>query len=155
MFSKRKAYDKEMRKEINGLFQMFDHRAFHYWVNEDKIYGDYIVPNRDYTTANSSDLVVNGTFDLINFFPVALDLEKFKAAWGNRVSYEIKPEWGSTNSFNFCLADIPWNVAGSVQTTNTTTLAGQLCPQHLLSRCRLTALNFLTRSSASSRRIRG
>lgn len=103
----------------------FDNRTFYYWVNEDKIYGDYIVPNRDYTKANSSDLVVNGTFDLINFFPVALDLEKFKAAWGDRVSYEIKPEWGNTNSFNFCLADIPWNVAGSVQTMNATTLAGQ------------------------------
>lgn len=103
----------------------FDNRMFYYWVNEDKIYGDYIIPNKEYTTANSSDLVVNGTFDLINFFPVALDFQKFKAAWGNRVSYEIKPEWGNANSFNFCLADIPWSVAGSVQTTNTTTLAGQ------------------------------
>ena len=102
-----------------------DGRTFRYWVNEDTARGDHIVPDGNYTTANASDLVVNGTFDLINFFPVALDFGKFRAAWGDRVSYEVKPEWGGTNSFNFCLADVPWNAAGSVQTSNATTLAGQ------------------------------
>ncbi len=102
-----------------------DGRAFRYWVNEDRIHGDCIVPGRECATANSSDLAVNGTFDLINFFPAALDLEKFRAAWGDRVTYEIRPGWDSTNSVNFCLADVPWSRAGSIQTTNVTTLAGQ------------------------------
>ena len=103
----------------------FDNQTFYYWINEDTIYGEYIVPNTEYTTPNASDLVVNGTFDLINFFPVALDLSKFTEAWQNRVTYTLHPEWGNTNSFNFCFADVPWNQAGTIQTTNVTTLAGQ------------------------------
>ena len=103
----------------------FDGQTFYYWINECKIYGDYIVPNMEYTVRNTSDLVVNGTFDLVNFFPVALDLSKFTDAWQNRVTYTLHPEWGNTNSFNFCFADVPWSQAGSIQTTNVTTLAGQ------------------------------
>ena len=103
----------------------FDGQTFYYWINECKIYGDYIVPNMEYTVRNTSDLVVNGTFDLVNLFPVALDLSKFTEAWQNRVTYTLYPEWENTNSFNFCFADVPWSQAGSIQTTNVTTLAGQ------------------------------
>ena len=103
----------------------FDNQEFYYWINEDTIHGEYIVPNTEYTTPNSSDLVVNGTFDLVNFFPIALDLSKFTEAWQNRVTYTLYPEWGNTNSFNFCFADVPWSRAGSIQTTNVTSLAGQ------------------------------
>ena len=101
-----------------------DGRTFYHWVNEDTIKGDYIGAS-DNHAFNKDDLVVNGTFDRINFFPVALDLSKFSAAWGGRATYEIKPASGNAESFNFCLADIPWNAAGSVQTTNATTLSGQ------------------------------
>ncbi len=103
----------------------FDNQTFYYWINECNIYGDYIVPGREYTVRNTSDLVVNGTFDLVNLFPVALDLSKFTDAWQNRVTYTLHPDWGNTNSFNFCFADVPWNQAGSIQTTNVTTLTGQ------------------------------
>ena len=113
----------------------FDGRTFYYWINECKIYGDYIVPDREYTVRNSSDFVVNGTFDLVNLFPVALDLSKFTDAWQNRVTYTLHPEWGNTNSFNFCFADISWSEAGKIQTTNVTTLAG-----HPLSSASLTSL---------------
>ncbi|MBQ6330996.1 MAG: alpha/beta hydrolase, partial [Kiritimatiellae bacterium] len=110
-------------------------RSFYYWVNECKVYGDYIVPGRKYTAMNSSDLVVNGTFDLVNFFPVALDFKPFMDAWGDQVTYVVKPEWPSENSFNFCFADVPWNRAGSIQTTNTLTISG-----HGLSSAPLAAL---------------
>ena len=112
-----------------------DGRTFYYWVNEDTIYGDYIMPGREYTTPNSSDLVVNGTFDLVNFFPVALDLAAFTAAWQGRVAYRIRTNWYNPDSFNFCFADVPWNKAGTIQTTNVTTTTG-----HALSAAPLTAL---------------
>ena len=73
---------------------------------------------------NTRDLKVNGTFDLVNFFPVALELSAFAAAWQDRVAYTVKPKWGSANTFNFCFADVPWSRAGSIQTTNVTTTAG-------------------------------
>ena len=102
----------------------FDDQTFYYWINQDVIRGDRIgqVSN---SSLNAGDLFVNGTFDLVNFFPVALDLSKFTEAWQNRVTYTLRPEWGNTNSFNFCFADIPWSQAGKIQTTNVTTLAGQ------------------------------
>ncbi len=102
----------------------FDNQKFYYWINQDTIRGDRI-GHINNSVANSGDLLVNGTFDLVNFFPVALDLSKFTDAWQNRVTYTLYPEWGNTNSFNFCFADVPWNLAGSIQTTNVTTLAGQ------------------------------
>ena len=102
-----------------------DRRNFYYWVNESKIYGDYIVPEREYTVRNTSDFVVNGTFDLVNLFPVALDFSSFTNAWKNNVAYTVKPKWGDFDAFNFCFADVPWSRAGSIQTTNITTTAGQ------------------------------
>ena len=112
-----------------------DGRTFYYWVNEDTIYGDYIIPGGEYTTPNSSDLVVNGTFDLVNFFPIALDLTAFTAAWQGRVAYRLRTNWYNPDSFNFCFADVPWSKAGSIQTTNVTTTTG-----HALSAAPLTAL---------------
>ena len=112
-----------------------DGRTFYYWVNEDTIQGDYIDPGREYTATNSSDLVVNGTFDLVNFFPVALDLTAFTAAWQGRVTYRIRPDWYNPNSFNFCFADVPWNNAGFIQTTNVMTTSG-----HVLSSAPLISL---------------
>ena len=102
-------------------------RTFYYWTNQDTNKGDYIGAVDDYTP-NVRDLVVNGTFDLVNFFPAALDFKPFKDAWGDRVTYVVKPQWAETNSFNFCFADVPWSQAGSIQTTNTVTLTGQPLP---------------------------
>ncbi len=102
----------------------FDNRPFYYWVNEDTIKGDAIGLNSD-TTPNVNDLVVNGAFDLVNFFPMALDLTTFKRAWGNRVTYKLNPRWTNGRTFNFCFANLPWDNVGSAQTTNVTTTAGE------------------------------
>ena len=98
-------------------------RCFYHWINEDRVKGDR-VGQVDDQTLNVRDSVVNGTFDLVNLFPVALDLSKFAEAWQNRVTYTLYPEHFSTNSFNFCFADVPWGEAGSIQTTNVTTTSG-------------------------------
>lgn len=87
-----------------------------YWINQDVIRGDRIGQINN-SAPNSGDLFVNGTFDLVNFFPVALDLSKFTDAWQNRVTYTLYPAWGNTNSFNFCFADVPWSRAGSIPYT--------------------------------------
>ena len=112
-----------------------DGRTFYYWVNEDRFSGDRIDEGFN-LVPNAWDFTVNGTFDLVNFFPVALDLSAFTSAWQNRVTYTVKPKWGSVNTFNYCFADVPWNRAGSIQTTNVTTTANQV-----LSSASLTALS--------------
>ena len=100
-----------------------DGRMFYYWVNEDKFSGDRIDQGLG-LVPNTRDLVVNGTFDLINFFPVALDFTPFVDTWGDDVTYIVKPEWNSADSFDYCFANVPWSRAGTIQTTNTITLAG-------------------------------
>ena len=92
-----------------------DGRTFYYWVNEDKLSGDWINQGLN-LVPNMRDFTVNGTFDLVNFFPVALDLSAFTAAWQGRVTYTVKPKWGAAKTFNYCFADVPWNRAGSIQT---------------------------------------
>lgn len=114
--------DKEEPK-IQKLPPALCGRTFYYWVNEDKFSGDWINQSLN-LVPNTRDLKVNGTFDLVNFFPVALDLSAFAAAWQDRVTYTVKPKWSSANTFNFCFADVPWSRAGSIQTTNMTTTAG-------------------------------
>ena len=109
-------------------------RTFYYWMNEDKFSGDWINQGLN-LTPNTWDFTVNGTFDLVNLFPVALDLSSFTNAWQGRVTYMIKPKWGAVNTFNYCFADVPWNKAGTIQTTNVMTTAGQS-----LSSASLTAL---------------
>jgi hypothetical protein len=106
------------------LAAWFNNQIFYYWINQDVIRGDRIGQINN-SSLNSADLFVNGTFDLVNFFPVALDLSKFTDAWGNSVTYSLHPEWDNTNSFNFCFADVPWNQAGSIQTTDITILSGE------------------------------
>ena len=73
-----------------------DGRTFYYWVNEDKFSGDRIDEGFN-LVPNAWDFTVNGTFDLVNFFPVALDLSAFTAAWQGRVTYTVKPKWGAVN----------------------------------------------------------
>ena len=109
-------------------------RTFYYWMNEDKFSGDRINQGLG-MIPNTWDFTVNGTFDLVNLFPVALDLSSFTNAWQGRVTYTIKPKWGAINTFNYCFADVPWNEAGTIQTTNVVTTAGQS-----LSSASLTAL---------------
>ena len=96
-------------------------RPFCYWFNGDTFKGDCIGASSD-GSRNADDLRVNGTFDLVNFFPVALDFSSFRAAWGSRATYVVRPV--SADSFNYCLADVPWNEAGTVQTAPRTTLDG-------------------------------
>ena len=101
-----------------------DGHPFHYWTNEDAVRGDR-AGTSDGSASNAGDLVVNGTLDLVNLFPVALDLKPFMDAWGDGASYVLKPAGMVGGTLNFCLADVPWRDAGRIQTTNVTTLAGE------------------------------
>ena len=96
-------------------------RPFCYWFNGDTFKGDFIGASAD-GSRNADDLRVNGTFDLVNLFPVALDFSAFRAAWGPHATYVVRPV--SADSFNFCLADVPWSEAGTVQTAPRVTLDG-------------------------------
>jgi hypothetical protein len=98
--------------------------VYRFWKNEDTVKGDFIGASDD-SSRNADDLVVNGTYDLVNLFSVALDLGPFVRAWGRGVTCMVRPEWGEADAFNFCLAEVPWDRAGSIQTAGVKTLSGQ------------------------------
>ena len=111
-------------------------RRFYYWINNDTTRGNYIGENSN-SNLNSSDLCVNGAFDLVNFFPIAIDLKPFVSTWGPSATYLIHPlSFYTGDILNYCFANVPWHQAGSIQTTNTVTTRGQE-----LSQAQLTALS--------------
>lgn len=106
----------------DDITALLDGRVFHYWTNEETEKGDRAGSVND-NKLNAEDLIVNGTFDLVNFFPLTLDFQKFREAWGDKVKYIVRSDWGEDPSFNFCFANLPWDRAGAIQTSNVTSMA--------------------------------
>ncbi len=99
----------------NDIAATLEGRDFYYWLNEDGISSSLTF------TPNIDDLIINGTPDLINFFPVAIDLQPFMNSWRGRVTYRIKPSNGRT-FINYCFSNLGWNIAGYIQKYNTRTI---------------------------------
>ena len=107
---------------------------FRFWVNEEKIkldrvpvplpvvggVAEWLSPE----PPNTADFVVNGTYDLLNLFAVAIDLHDLTNKWDDcTVSYRIGGDsWGS--SLNVTLADIPWGELQLAQTNDVQTVYG-------------------------------
>ena len=107
---------------------------FRFWINEEKVKLDRIPSPLPVVGGiaewlspeplNTADLVVNGTYDLLNLFAVAIDLHDLTNKWGNcTVSYRIGGDsWGS--SLNVTFADIPWQELELAQTNDMQTVYG-------------------------------
>ena len=107
---------------------------FRFWINEEKIkldrvpvplpvvggVAEWLSPE----PLNAADSVVNGTYDLLNLFAVAIDLHDLTNKWDNcTVSYRIGGDsWGS--SLNVTFADIPWQKLKLAQTNDVQTVYG-------------------------------
>ena len=65
--------------------------------------------------------VVNGRLDLVNLFPVKLDLKAFIDAWGSTATFQI---YAPNGSFNFCGVDVAPEGAGAIQTDDVYTTTG-------------------------------
>ena len=88
-------------------------KVFRFWTNEDTAKGDYVGQSSD-VAPNASDLVVNGRLDLVNLFPVKLDLKPFIDAWP-LATFRIR---AGNNRLRFCGADVSPSAAGTIQTAN-------------------------------------
>ena len=65
--------------------------------------------------------VVNGRLDLVNLFPVKLDLKAFIDAWGSAATFQISAPDGS---LHFCGVDVAPEAAGAIQTDDVYTTTG-------------------------------
>ena len=63
--------------------------------------------------------VVNGRLDLVNLFPVKLDLKPFIDAWGSSATFKLSAPNGT---LNFCGVDIAPEAAGTIQTNDVYTM---------------------------------
>ena len=118
--------------EDRELFRLGN--PFRFWINEEKIkldrvpvplpvvggVAEWLSPE----PLNTADFVVNGTYDLLNLFAVAIDLHDLTNKWENcTVSYRIGGDsWGS--SLNVTFADIPWRELQLAQTNDVQTMYG-------------------------------
>ena len=109
-------------------------RWFRFWTNEDTAKGDY-VGQSDNVEPNASDLVVNGAYDLLNFFPLAADFSALRSAWGNNVTCRLEPESGDSGALNFLWANVGKSGYRRMQTETVRDLGG-----NALSEASLTAL---------------
>ncbi|MDD6030900.1 MAG: hypothetical protein PUE68_08790, partial [Kiritimatiellae bacterium] len=98
-------------------------RRFHFWQNQERVKGGCVGEDSD-DSPNASDLQVNGAYDLLNFFPLALQVEPFRGAWGTSVTYRLEPTWPEEGMFNFCVAHVSRDSVADYQKSGTTTISG-------------------------------
>ena len=88
-------------------------RLFRFWYNEDVDKGDYVGQVAD-SRRNGDDAVVNGKYDLVNLFPLKLDVTDFIRAWGNAARFRLRSGIGGVR---FCiLSDLSPQDVAAMQT---------------------------------------
>ena len=66
-------------------------------INEDTDKGDYVGQGTNYMR-NAANHVVDGRLDLVNLFPVKLDLKPFIDAWGNAANWAESSRQGQVSA---------------------------------------------------------
>ena len=87
---------------------------FRFWYNDETVKGAY-VGQVDNTAANSGAGKVNGKYDLINLFPLEIDVSEFDGAWGDSAQFRLCAD---SRGLKFCILNglMPEDVA-AMQTT--------------------------------------
>lgn len=87
-------------------------RPFRFWTNEETVKGEY-VGQVDNTARNCDDCIVNGKYDLVNLFPLQLDVSEFVNAWGDSAQFKLSAGSG----LKFCvLRDLSESNVAAMQT---------------------------------------
>ncbi|MGN0846790.1 MAG: hypothetical protein ACI4RA_05335 [Kiritimatiellia bacterium] len=115
-------------------------RPFRFWTNGDSVKGDRvdeqgIIGGILNGAANASDLKVNGTYDLLNLFPVVIDLRELNRAWGAKgVSYAIGGDYWSESSLRVTFANVGWDSLRDVQVAPVTNVYNEAMATSTLTR---------------------
>ena len=140
-------YNRDGRIDLDDVARYLRRSVFRYWINECKVTGDVweepslfegvadALVGRD----NWRNGHVDGRYDLVNLFPVAVSAEPFLDAWGGSGNVNVKVHClDGDDVFRFTLADVGHSDAGSVRTAPRFNIAGQ--PLHSAT------MNWLTNS---------
>ena len=90
----------------DGVIDEFDVAAylsgciFRFWTNEDVWDGDdafdYWLTTYAFGNPNGSDGHVNGRCDMVNLFPLAVDVRAFVSVWGSGATFCLRPRFPSS-----------------------------------------------------------
>ena len=108
-------------------FALFMRRkTFRFWTNNENVKGRYVGDGALSTlTLNIANDTVDGDYDMLNFFPLALDLAQFPQSWKNGLSFKLKAPGSSDASFNYCLSPGAWDAAGEMYTNDVLAVSGE------------------------------
>ena len=108
-------------------FALFMRRKiFRFWTNKEKVKGRYVGDGALSTlTLNIANDTVDGDYDMLNFFPLALDLAQFPQSWKSGLSFKLKAPGSSDASFNYCLSPGAWAAAGEMYTNDVLAVSGE------------------------------
>ena len=143
-------YDRNGRIDSEDILHHMRRSMFRYWINECKIAGDVWeemslfegVADAIVGLENWRNDHVDGRYDLINLFPVAVCAEPFLDAWSGDVKIKVRCIDGN-DVIRFTLANVGHVDAGSIRTAPRFNVAGQ--PLHSAT------MNWLTNSLALSK----
>ena len=108
-------------------FALFMRRkTFRFWTNNENVKGRYVGDGALSTlTLNIANDTVDGDYDMLNFFPLALDLAQFPQSWKSGLSFKLKAPGSSDASFNYCLSPGAWAAAGEMYTNDVLAVSGE------------------------------
>ena len=116
-------YNRDGGIDLADVAAYLDGSPFRYWVNDCRVKGSVweepslmagIAPDLS-SPLNRGNLRVDGAYDLLNFFPVAVRFEPFFSDWGHVASFRVSTDVG-ISEFNCTLAEIPHLKAGEMRT---------------------------------------
>ena len=100
-------YDRDGAIGATDIARHMAGRYAYFWRNDDKWKGDNAFDLPFINRVNSSDDVVNGRNDLINFLPVSVDVAPFAAHWGSgSVYYRLEAHSSALRNAKLAFADI-------------------------------------------------
>ncbi len=114
-------YGRDGRIDMADIDAYLDGCTFRYWTNEDTAKGDYLGQVSD-DTPNAADLLVNGRLDLVNLFPLKLDLKPFIDSWGSEATFVL---WEAGDSLHFCGTDMSAEAVWEHQTNEVYATTGE------------------------------
>jgi hypothetical protein len=100
-------YDRDGAIGATDIARHMAGRYAYFWRNDDKWKGDNAFDLPFINRVNSSDDVVNGRNDLINFLPVSVDVAPFVAHWSSgSVYYRLEAHSSALRNAKLAFADI-------------------------------------------------
>ena len=105
-------YNRDGRMDMLDVAAWIGGRLAYFWVNDDRWKYDDAFDSSWFNRVNSSNNVIDGRNDLVNFLPVAVDVAAFATNWSqSAVYYAIESDRFAEAKVSF--ADMSWTQVGN------------------------------------------